>query len=464
MHASNDDVLEAIERFERMISADKEVYFDVHQIESIFEFYIEKSLFDQANHILQIGLRQHPQSSSLRVKQAGMLADQGQLEEALSILQQVAPIESTNTEVYITLGWIYLQKGEVELAVDNFHKAADMAFEDKEEVLLEIGYNLNQMDRFEEAVPFLEKLVIINPNQENALFELAFALDRTGYRKRSIATYQRLLDVNPFSENGWYNLGILFNKEERFVDALQAYEYTIALNPNHSEAFFNKGNSLAHTGQFAEALDAYIEHVSLSRDVLLTYQYIADCWEQLGNYDLAIRFYGLVTTELPENADAWYGMGTALMEKEDFSGGLQAVDQAISINPMHADYWFAHARGLFELEKAEDACRSLENGLNIDPEELSGWIELLKLKIVIDPAFDLEIFISEITDKYNDVAAIHYLLAVIFYKYHDDTDKAVEEFKQAYGISAEGLSTLSEDFPELLALPEISRIIKSNEE
>lgn len=459
LHTNHDDVLEAVERFERMISTEKEVYFDVHQIESIFEFYIEKYLFEQADRILQIGLRQHPQASSLRVKQAGILADQGQLDAALSLLKQVAPIESTNTEVFITLGWISLQQNEVNQAVEYFQKAVEMAFEDEQEVLLEIGYNLNQMDVFDESVPFLERLILKNPNHESGLFELAFALDRTGHRKRSIATYQRLLDVNPFSENGWYNLGILYNKEERFVEALQAYEFTIALNPNHGEAFFNKGNSLAHAGEFAEALDAYLENVSLSRDVLSSYQYIADCWEQLGNYDMAIRFYRLVTKEDPENGDAWYGMGTALMEKEEFTGGLQAVDQAISINPIHADYWFAHARGLFELEKVEDACRSLENGLNIDPEEVSGWIELLKLKIVLEPTFDLAEFLKEIHEKYDDVAAIHYLAAVIHFKYYDDKGKAIQEFKWAYEISTDGLNTLSEDFPELLALPEVKSIL-----
>lgn len=459
LHTNHDDVLEAVERFERMISTDKEVYFDVHQVENIFDFYLEKSLLKQAEQILQIGLRQHPQSTTLLVKKAGLLADDNHLDEALDLLLQVAPIENTNTEVFITMGWVLLQKNDIAKAVKYFKKAVNLAFDDEEDILLEISYNLNQSEVYPEAVYFLEELIQKYPNNTNALFELAFALDKIGERTKSISIYEKLLEIDPFSENAWYNIGILYNKEDRFIEASQAYDFTLAINPYHSEAYFNKGNSLAHKGCFAEALDAYIEHVSLSKDVVLTYQYIADCWEQLGNYDMAIRFYRLVTKELPESGDAWYGIGTALMEKEDFKNGLQAIDQAISINPMNADYWFAHARGLFELDQAEDATRSLENGLNIDPEELTGWIELIKLKMGLDKDFIPKQFLVELKEQYPDIAAVSYLAVIIHYQYLNDTDNAVEELKTALDLDSTLLSYLLEELPTLQSIPEFKSIL-----
>ena len=68
LHTNHDDVQGAVERFKQMISTEKEVYFDVHQIESVFEFYVDKNLLDKAAQILHIGLSQHPQASSLQVK------------------------------------------------------------------------------------------------------------------------------------------------------------------------------------------------------------------------------------------------------------------------------------------------------------------------------------------------------------------------------------------------------------
>ena len=100
LHANQDDVQDDIERYKRMISTDKELYFDVHQIESISDFYIEKGLYDKASHVLQIGMKQHPLASSLKAKYAGILADNGQLDEAYELLLEIAPLEENRITSY----------------------------------------------------------------------------------------------------------------------------------------------------------------------------------------------------------------------------------------------------------------------------------------------------------------------------------------------------------------------------
>jgi len=459
LHASHDEVLGAVVRFEKMIDSDKIEYFDVHQIEVIYDFYFEKSQLKQAEKILSIGLSQHPDSTSLLVKKAILLAENDSMDEALQLLEYVAPIENTNSEVFLTLGWIMLQKQNIFKAIEYYNKAVSIAFEDKEDVLLEISYNLNQHELYIESIKYLEQTLLINPNNENALFEYAFSLDKVLEYDKSIEAYKRLLEKNPFSENAWYNIGIIYNKTGHYLEACQAYDFTITINPDHEEAYFNKGNSLVQSGCFAEALEAYTEHVTISKDTTLTYQYIADCWEQLNNYDLAIRFYQLTIERAPKHADAWYGLGTSLMETGNFDGGLQALDQAISINPLNADYWFAHARGLFELEKAEDAARSLENGLNLDPNELTGWIELLKLKIILSDDFSITDYILTLQSQYSDVAAIHYLTSIINYHYLKDKPKALSALKKGLMIDTDCLKDIEEDYPQFLKDIEISKLI-----
>ncbi len=459
LHANQDDVQDDIERYKRMISTDKELYFDVHQIESISDFYIEKGLYDKASHVLQIGMKQHPLASSLKAKYAGILADNGQLDEAYELLLEIAPLEENNYEVFITLGWILLQKDALNQALKHFRKAIKVSFDDEEEVLLEIGFNLNQYDAHQEALEFLERLVHKYPHNPSGLFECAYAYDKIGDFYKSIETYEQLIELNPFAENGWYNLGILYNKTDNYIKAGEAYEFTLAINPLHSEAHFNRGNSLSHAGHFDDAIDAYIEHISLSKDIMLSYQYIAECWEQTGDYDMAVRFYQLVIKHLPNNADAWQGLGTCLMEKENFEGGLQAIDQAISINPVCADYWFAHARCLFELEKPMDACRSLENGLNIDPEELTGWIELLKLKILSDTAFDINEYLIQINQKHQSSVAIKYLSAIICFKYLEEENIGLEYLREAYSEDKQGMLIIDEDYPEISNLPQVQKLI-----
>ena len=447
LHTNNDDVQEDIERYKQMVSAEKELYFDVHQIENIYEFYLEKDMFDEAEKILGIGLRQHPNASSLLLKHASSLSDKGKLQDAQNILEKLIRFESSNPDVFLTLGWNYLKQSKVKNAVDNFETAVSVAFEDEEDILFEVGFNLSQEGFYREALSFLERSNDKFPENENVLFELAFIYDKTGNLDKSVECYNKLLDINSFSENAWYNLGILYSKKEEFTKAVQAYEFTIAINPYHPEAHFNLGNSFAHSGMFAKALNEYLEHATLSNDTNLTYQYIADCWEQLGNFDLAIRFYTLVTKRQKDNPDAWYGMGTALMGKNDFSNALQALDQAISIEPLSPDYWFAHARSLFELGKKDDAVKSLENGLNLDPEETAAWIELFRLKMITEDFFSPEDYIKSLLKSFNVNASVFYLAAMVYLRYLKNDDKASHYLHLALKTNPEGWNVLSSEYP-----------------
>ena len=53
--------------------------------------------------------------------------------------EEIAPIESTNPDVFMTLGWIMLQKDSTSQAIEYFHQAVDISFDDREEILLEIS-------------------------------------------------------------------------------------------------------------------------------------------------------------------------------------------------------------------------------------------------------------------------------------------------------------------------------------
>ncbi len=459
LHTNSDDVDEDIERYRKMVTNDKELYFDVHQIENIFEFYIEKGLFDEADRVLQIGLRQHPNATSLLLKNATSLSDKDKIDEAMIILGKLAKIEHSNPEVFLSLGWNYLKKKNIKRAVENFNIAVSVAFEDEEDILFEIGFNLSQESLFKEALPYLEKTENKFPSNENVLFELAFIYDKMGNLEKSITCYDKLLDINPFSENAWYNLGILHSKNEDFTKAVQAYEFTLTINPYHSEAHFNLGNSLAHSGLFDKALEEYHQHVSLSDDVILTYQYIADCWEQLGNYNMAIRFYLLVTKKNKVNPDAWYGLGTSFMGKSDYKSALQSLDQAISIEPLSSDYWFAHARCLFELDKGDDAVKSLENGLNIDPTETTAWIELFRLRLINETYFEPEKFINELLNNFKDNSSIYYLATYIQLNYFKDDNKAALYLSRAIELNAEELNVLLSEYPVIMDNEKLTSII-----
>ena len=150
------EIKEEVERFEQMENGEKESYFDVHSIENIFDFYADKNQFEKAERVLQLGFRQHPQSTTLLAKQAIILIEKGDDQKAIHLMESILHLEQSNPEFYLNLGWVYLRNGATEKGLVCFRKTLEMAFDEHEDYLLDIVLYLNQVQEFNSTIQFLE--------------------------------------------------------------------------------------------------------------------------------------------------------------------------------------------------------------------------------------------------------------------------------------------------------------------
>ncbi|MBN2167568.1 MAG: tetratricopeptide repeat protein [Marinilabiliaceae bacterium] len=454
-----EEINDALERFEFMTNTNREYYFDVHQIENLFDFYVEDNRFDLAEKVLKIGLKQHPQAQSLQVKSTILLSEMGLYDDALKILHNQVKMDANSTEINMSIGWLNLKKGHIEKAKEAFKITLLNANEEKESFFLDIGFSLNQEGFYTEAIEILKQANKEFIDNENLLFELAFAYDKAEEIDLGIETYQLLLDLNPFFDNAWYNLGILFNKKSKFSKAINAYEYSLALNPHHQESYFNMGNSYANLNQFELALENYLTHASYGIDSIIAYQYIGECWEQLNNSEYAIRFYNLVLQTNPESAEAWYGIGTTLLSTKLYKESLTPLSEAVKLNPNVSDFWFAYAKACYKTKQYKKAIASLEKGITIDPEEISAWIDLLQLHLKHSKKFDYISFIDNALNNYPTIGAVSYIAAVVYYKFASDKELALCYLKVGKKREPDDLNVIISEFPELLNSKEILKYI-----
>lgn len=455
-HTSKDDVQEVMGRFEKMLSGKTSQYFDVHEVESLYDYFVENDLLDLAEKIIAIGLKQHPKATGIMARNASLLTDKGLIQEALHILESLVLLDSNNSEIFINLGWVYLRKGEKEKALRCFDQAIELADDEPEELLMEVGYNLNQNGFYQDALPYLQGCIKLRPNFENALFELAFAYDKLDNLDLSVLTYEQLLHLNPFYETAWYNIGIQYNKLERFSEALEAYDFAIAIRPDYSEAYFNKGNTLISMARFEEAMDAYIDHLSMSNDRTPVYQYIGDCWEQLGDGSMAIRFFELALHFDGENPDIYYGYGTALLSTGEIQKSIEMLYKALAINSFNPDYFFALAQAYLEHDQVKRSIQCLESGLALSPDEILAWIELFKMKMVTNQRFNHWIFLKKMRKEYGaDNPALLYMEAYLNYYADGDVSKTKLSLLKAFKNHPLMLEEITPEIGEMLYNQEI---------
>ncbi|WP_026475548.1 tetratricopeptide repeat protein [Alkaliflexus imshenetskii] len=447
--ANYNDIKGEIERFEQMENGQKTFYFDVHTIENIFDFYTDKFQFEKAEKALQIGIRQHPDATSLQAKHAIILMEKGEDDRAIKLMESLLQLEQSNQEIFLNLGLAYLRNNQQEKAVVFFKKALETAFEDREDVMLDIGIYLNQHEAYKITIDFLASGCREFPNNESLLFELAFAYDKEFIIEKGLETYNRLIDINPFSENAWYNLGILYIKNNDFDNANKCYDYALAINPAHGEALFNKGNSLVNQGQYLEAIDCYIDYISYGYDVLLPYHYIADCLDQLGNWDLALRFYRLTVNTDTGYMPAWLGYLALLINQEYASEASEVSEKALQYHGEISELWYLRARSLLltgNLNEAEDA---FEVCFKEDYDNLRNAYELYQLKKALSPKFKGDKLLNRWLKAYPDSPAVHYLATAYYLLDERNLNKAIGHLRTALIENPEDYEFFVELFPTI---------------
>jgi tetratricopeptide (TPR) repeat protein len=455
------DIKEEIERFELMETGEKTFYFDVHTIENIFDFYADKFQFDKAERVLKIGIHQHPDATSLQVKQAIILMEKGDDPMAIRIMERLIKVEQSNPEMFLNLGLAYLRNNRISESVKCFRRSLEQAFDEREDVLLDIAIYLNQQDQYKHTISFLHPGCKAYPHNESLLFELAYAYDKEGDVIKGRETYEQLLGINPFSENAWYNLGILFIKDEDYENALACYDYTLALNPEHAEALFNKANSLVSMGKPLEAIDYYIEYISFGYDHLLPYHYIADCYDQEGHGDLALRFYRLTVQSDAMYMPAWLNYLAHLINNALVDEARTASKTALEHHPEIGEIWYLRARVLLLDGDFEGALPALQFCFEDDPDSLRNIFELYQVQKTVSPRKKPQRMIKNWLKAYPDSPAVHYLATSFYLLEERDLNKAAFHLEIALSENAGEYDFFIDLFPKIAKMISKSKKLAS---
>ena len=459
------EVKEAVERFEKMEHNKQEYFFDVHSIESIFDFYLDQFELEKAERIIRLGLRQHPGASSLKIKEAIIYIEKGELSKATAILELLMHIEKSNPEVYLNLGYIYFREGNNKKAIRTLRDGLQYA-SDENDILLDTVLYLNQFNEYDATIDILSVRYPQIRDDENLLFEFAYALDKIGENQKAYSIYQEVLDLNPYSENAWYNTGISLVKTENLKEAEEAFDMCLAINPDHSQAYFNKGNSLAQQNRYQEALDSYLDCLSYDTEQTKCLQYIADCWNKLGNTTRAIQFFEMAVRSDFVDFDLWESYARFFLEQQEPKKCRNIIEQILGEKELMTEeelgtFYHLIAQSYVLDEKWNLSKEYFIRAACCNSKDFRHQGALYKLEKALNPEFNIEVFIEKYTSKLIETASFHYMLAIYHLVITENFDNGIDHLEAAL-LNAPGyIEELTDLFPEIISLAKNNKQLSS---
>jgi len=252
------------------------------------------------------------------------LGDQSPISRSITELEELVRQHPDDTELRMALAESYL--------VDrNYSKAMAQASEvlvsypDNDRAMFVVGIASASEEKWEQAVPPLEKFVEIRSKAPTANMDTSL-------------------------ETALYFLGSSYINLNRHQDAIPALTQAVKINATDADAFYLLGQAYAQDGQHEEAVRSYGEAARFVPDFVEAYQGMAESYTALGKADYASYARGMVsfsmkdyetarielekaTLTLTDFAPAFIGLGLTYEELGDLKSAEASLIIALQIEP-----------------------------------------------------------------------------------------------------------------------------------
>jgi tetratricopeptide (TPR) repeat protein len=154
---------------------------------------------------------------------------------------------------------------------------------------LELGRALVHLKNYEKALPVLRQAVEKMPESGIAHYELGLAMVKMGQWESALPEFQAAVVVTPASAQLHFYLGAVFARLKRVPEAAKEFETSLQQDPDHYQANLVYGHMLVLEGEPAAALPKLRKAAKLQPDSGEPHRYLADAYAQLGQEGIAQR-------------------------------------------------------------------------------------------------------------------------------------------------------------------------------
>lgn len=121
----------------------------------------------------------------------------------------------------------------------------------------QVGSQLRQQDRLDEAIEPYKVAVQLEPKNIQMLMDLANAYHMLNRNMEALEMYKNILEINPRAITALYNFGFTLKRMGHVEQTLDVYEQVLALKPDYPAALFSRSTLYLTMGDLEKGFEAY---------------------------------------------------------------------------------------------------------------------------------------------------------------------------------------------------------------
>ena len=374
------DFYDNLQRVEQMLKFNKSQYFDVDDFVQVVNYLIGKNI-GKAQKVIEIGLKQHPNSMELYLKKSIVLILNGKYSSSESILKKIVKIEPLNYYAYLYYSLIAVTRNNKADALKYVEKTLVLNNNNNDEnidILYSFAELLMSTDKYRYALFYLQFVLKINKKYDDVYFDISDCYVGLNDIENAIKFLKKHIDNKPYDEFAWSSLGQLYEDLSQYKMAVDAYEFALAIVPSSVGYKVVLGRMNYNLGNYQIAID-YLEDIVGNVDVIIGAEVnllLGQCYQELKINDNAIFHYEKIFQYDSESSEAWYGISEINYFEENFDTAIFYIRKAISLDPLNDTYWNRFGIILRETNQINYAIKAFNIVIDLDEGNYDAYLNL----------------------------------------------------------------------------------------
>jgi tetratricopeptide (TPR) repeat protein len=457
-----EDMGALVATYETMVGEMNVRFFEKKEFIQLIDYYENEQLTEKALEVIEYAMEQHPYSAQFLVRKAHILIDAQQETQALQLLEQAEHFDASDIDIFLLKADILARHNRFDEAFAILEYAEiRISQSDMEELHLAYANIYEHQEDFDKMFESLKAALLAAPENEDALERIWLCTELAHKYQESIDLHNHILDKNAYSHWAWFNLGHAHVGLNNFKTAAEAYEFAFTIEEDFELAYNYCAESFVEMEDFDEAIRVYKSALTVFPKHLEFCMQLGACYEAINQYRQAKNYYIKAARIDKTNAKVYFRLGECYSEEERWVHALSAYESAMNLAKDNPEYIAGVAEAHYQLDNNERADELFREALEIDTMNLDTWVQYISFLIALEK-YDDAYEAVEVAEGYCNELELKCCKITVMYL-HQHRKEALQLLQFLLLENKNTFETLVDLFPELKDEQAVLRVVAANQ-
>jgi tetratricopeptide (TPR) repeat protein len=435
---------ELVQRFEAMIENNDEFYFETEEYEEIIIHYLEMGDISFADMATKYGLKIHPNSIDLKVKQFEVFLELEKYAEAKNLMAELKESCMEKTDFLVCCAKYYSNLGNPRRSIEYCEFALELGEEENFLHNFIADEYVNLEDPFK-ALKHYKLALKFDPQDEYSLENIMFCYNQLKRGDEAIEFLNGYLDKYAFSETAWYEYGQFYFNKKNYEEAIRGFDYLLAINSQSVGVYANKAACFEAMGEWLKAIGVYEEMLALEYTKSFTFYKIGLCYKENKQPVLALNFFQKSLRDDPQFYMSMIEQSFIYEEMGSMKEALHFAKEAVSLNDTNMEYQKRLAYLHIEAGEFEESLTCLKKLVEFEPNRFYNWYAQSEVLMLIGEYEEAIAVLLEGTKLHNR-AELFYQLSNCYFHLNNQK-KGRNSLAKALELDPQLLDDMQQKYP-----------------